>query len=194
MRPVGVIGVIAAAALIGCGGGDSKPRTSGTDGQGRATTTAPKPRAAAPQPRLSASRPCPNARGFTCSALDVALDHSGRTAGTLRLPVATADNADAPNGVLVVLTGGPGQGGVASVSRVRARMRAVLRRYRLVMLDQRGTGEGALRCPALQRAMGTSDLTVPPPGAVEACAGEIGSRRRFYSTADTVADLDALRV
>jgi pimeloyl-ACP methyl ester carboxylesterase len=186
MRLVGVIGVIAAAALIGCGGGGAT--------RPDATTSAPAPTPAAPKARLAASRPCPDAGGFTCSTLDVPVDHSGRTAGTLHLSVAAADNVDAPRGVLVVLTGGPGQGGVAFVSRVRARMRAVLRRYRLVMLDQRGTGAHALRCPALQRAMGTSDLTVPPRGAVEACARKLGERRRFYSTSDTVADLEALRV
>jgi pimeloyl-ACP methyl ester carboxylesterase len=95
--------------------------------------------------------------------------------------------------VLVDLTGGPGQGGVAFVARTRVRMRALLRDYRLVMLDQRGTGAGALRCPALQRAMGSSDLTVPPPGSVEACARSLGPNRRYYATADTVADLEALR-
>ena len=95
--------------------------------------------------------------------------------------------------MLLALTGGPGQGGVAFVPRARQRMRRLLHDYRLVMLDQRGTGAGALRCPALQRAMGTSDLTVPPRGTVEACAQALGPRRRFYSTADTVADLDALR-
>jgi pimeloyl-ACP methyl ester carboxylesterase len=73
-------------------------------------------------------------------------------------------------------------------------MRALLHDYRLVMFDQRGTGAAALRCPALQRAVGTSDLTVPPPGSVEACARTLGPQRRFYSTADTVADLEALRV
>jgi pimeloyl-ACP methyl ester carboxylesterase len=73
-------------------------------------------------------------------------------------------------------------------------MRALLHDYRLVMFDQRGTGAAALRCPALQRAVGTSDLTVPPPGSVEACARALGPQRRFYSTADTVADLEALRV
>ena len=185
MRRVGVIGVVVAAALIGCGGGGAKSHTTQTEARQRAAT---------PAPRLDAARPCPRAVGFTCSELEVPLDHSGRTAGTLRLPVAADDNADAPSGVLVVLTGGPGQGGVAFVSRVRARMRAVLGRYRLVMLDQRGTGADALSCPALQRAMGTSDLTVPPPGAVEACARKLGPERRFYSTADTVADLEALRV
>jgi pimeloyl-ACP methyl ester carboxylesterase len=62
-----------------------------------------------------------------------------------------------------------------------------------VKLDQRGTGAGALRCPKLQRAVGSSDVTVPPPGALRACARRIGPRRRFFTTAATVADLDALR-
>ena len=35
------------------------------------------------------------------------------------------------------------------------------RAYRIVVLDQRGTGQTALDCPPLQRAMGFSDLTPP---------------------------------
>jgi pimeloyl-ACP methyl ester carboxylesterase len=66
--------------------------------------------------------------------------------------------------------------------------------YRLVLLDQRGTGTAALRCPALQRQMGSTDLTVPTRAAVTACAQAIGPRRRFFSTADTVEDVEALRV
>ena len=62
------------------------------------------------------------------------------------------------------------------------------------MFDQRGTGAGALDCPALQRQMGASDLTVPSPAAVRSCAAAIGPDRRFYATADTVADIEALRV
>jgi len=61
------------------------------------------------------------------------------------------------------------------------------------MLDQRGTGAGALRCPALQAEMGTSDLAQPTRAAVTACAAAIGKRRAFYGTDDVVADLDALR-
>jgi pimeloyl-ACP methyl ester carboxylesterase len=190
MRRAGVLALVA-AVLAGCGGAGKSSPTASTP---RSPTAAAKPRSPAPKPRLSHARPCPHVRGFTCSSLTVPLDWSGRGEETLRLPVAAADNADAARGVLVVLTGGPGQGGVDFVSRVRARMRALLRSYRLVMFDQRGTGEGALRCPALQRAMGTSDLTVPPRGSVEACARALGPRRRYYSTADTVADLEALRI
>jgi pimeloyl-ACP methyl ester carboxylesterase len=180
------VAVIALACALGaCGGGSGSTATTT-----RAKTTAA---ARAPSPRLERARPCPNASGFTCSSLSVPLDHSSGAPGRLRLAVAAADNAGAARGVLVVLTGGPGQGGVDFVPRVRARMRPVLRQYRLVMFDQRGTGSAALRCPALQRAVGTSDLTVPPRGAVEACAERLGPERRYYSTADTVADLEALR-
>ena len=61
------------------------------------------------------------------------------------------------------------------------------------MFDQRGTGAGALDCPALQRQMGASDLTVPAAAAVRSCAAVIGPDRRLYATADTVADIDSLR-
>src|SRR5690242_5556981 len=190
MRRVALIAV--ALAVAACGGG-------GAGGDTARSTSAParaaqQPPPAGPPPRLTVSHPCDNAKGFTCSTILVPLDHSGRTPGDLRLAVAAADNADAPKGVLVALTGGPGQGGVDFVPRARVRMRALLHDYRLVMFDQRGTGAAALRCPALQRAVGTSDLTVPPPGSVEACARTLGPQRRYYSTADTVADLEALRV
>jgi pimeloyl-ACP methyl ester carboxylesterase len=66
--------------------------------------------------------------------------------------------------------------------------------YRLVMFDQRGTGRlGAIRCPALQAAVGSSDVAVPPAAAVRQCADSIGPHRRFYSPAETVADIDMLR-
>jgi pimeloyl-ACP methyl ester carboxylesterase len=123
----------------------------------------------------------------------VPLDHFGGLPGRLSLHVAVSGPARAPRGTLLFLTGGPGEAGVAFMPKVRARLGAALRGYRLVMLDQRGTGAGALRCPALQRAAGASDLAVPPLSAVRSCAAAVGPRRRFFTTRDTVADLDALR-
>ena len=126
--------------------------------------------------------------------LTVPLDHSGHVPGTLRLQVAAGNNTGAPRGVLLFLTGGPGQPGVPFVPRIRSRLAPLFRDYRLVMFDQRGTGQfGAINCPALQQAVGSSDITVPPPAAVRECARSIGPNRRFYSTRDTVADIDALR-
>src|SRR5436190_16567711 len=142
---------------------------------------------------LTNGHACPNAVGYTCSTLDVPLDHAGRVPGTLHLTVAVSDNKEASRGVLLLITGGPGQPGVPLLPRVPRIVGAELGDYRLVMYDQRGTGAGALSCGALQAAMGTSDLYPPPASAVRACATKIGARRQFFGTDDVVADMEALR-
>lgn len=142
---------------------------------------------------LSGAAACPGLDGYTCATLSVPLDHGGRVPGLLGLKVAMADNVKAPKGVLLFLTGGPGQPGVPFVDRLSKKLAPVLKDYRLVMVDQRGTGAGALQCPQLQREMGSSDLTPPTARAVTDCAAAIGPDRRFYGTSDTVADLELLR-
>jgi pimeloyl-ACP methyl ester carboxylesterase len=142
---------------------------------------------------LRAPHPCPKLDGFTCSTLRVPLDHTRPAGRSLDLAVAAADNTDAPRGVLLFLTGGPGQPGIPFVRKTEATLAPVLDDYRLVMVDQRGTGANALVCPHLQRQLGASDLFVPTGEAVRECADRVGADRRFYSTADTVADLDLLR-
>jgi len=145
------------------------------------------PRMPQPQPAgLLGVRPCPGITGFSCGSLSVRLDPSGGAPGRLSLRVAVADVAAAPRGVLLFLTGGPGEPGISFVPRIVGRLGPALRGYRLVMLDQRGTGAGALDCPALQRQMGASDLTVPAAAAVRSCAAAIGPDRRYFATADTV--------
>jgi pimeloyl-ACP methyl ester carboxylesterase len=135
---------------------------------------------------------CPDAAGFTCSTLTVPLDRTGKVGGTLSLRVAVQD-VPARRGILVFLTGGPGQPGEPLATRVTSGLGTVTAGYRIVMFDQRGTGPGALHCPALQSEMGSSDLALPTKGAVVGCAKAIGPKRRFYGTADTVEDLEGLR-
>ena len=145
-------------------------------------------------PALREPAPCPGSPGFTCSTLDVPLDHSGRRPGTLHLRVAVADNVRAPRGVLLVIAGGPGQPATPIAARFAERALAAERQaYRIVVYDQRGTGAGALACGALQSAMGSSDLVPPPASAVRACARKLGARRQFFGTDDVVADMEALR-
>jgi pimeloyl-ACP methyl ester carboxylesterase len=134
--------------------------------------------------------PCPRDSGFRCSWLRVPLDRSGGTAGTVRLRYAVSRR---PRGgpVLLALTGGPGQPGVHFAQSYASSLHPMLSRYRLAVLDQRGTGaSGVLRCPAVQRLRA---LDPYGPATVGACAARIGSRRAFYTTADTVLDIDALR-
>ncbi|MDG4821385.1 alpha/beta hydrolase [Asanoa sp. WMMD1127] len=144
-------------------------------------------------PRLTNSRPCPAVTDFTCSDLIVPLDRSRRVRGDLTLNVAVAGNTTAPRGTLLFLTGGPGQPGVSFVPTIRQRLAPLLDDYRLVMIDQRGTGPNGIDCPKLQAEVGSSDITAPSPGAVQECADLLGSTRNFYTTADTVADLEDLR-
>ncbi|MFI9100517.1 alpha/beta fold hydrolase [Streptomyces fildesensis] len=142
---------------------------------------------------LTGQAPCPGQESFTCATLAVPLDHSGRTHGTLALSVAMTGNTRAPKGDLIFLAGGPGQPGVPLMTRIAGIMAPALGQYRMIMIDQRGTGAGALQCPQLQKEMGSSDLTPPTPQAVKDCAAAIGPDRRYFSTADTVGDLDLLR-
>ncbi|MER7170415.1 alpha/beta hydrolase [Streptomyces mesophilus] len=144
-------------------------------------------------PRLVDPRPCPGLTDVTCSDLVVPLDRTGKRPGTLKLQVAAADNTDAPRGVLLLLTGGPGQPGVTYYQSLAARLPNVVKQYRLVMIDQRGTGGTAIDCPTLQKEVGGSDTTAPSGAAVEECAQLLGATRNFYRTADTVADFEDLR-
>jgi pimeloyl-ACP methyl ester carboxylesterase len=123
----------------------------------------------------------------------VPLDWAGQARGTLKLKVGMQNDTRAPRGVLLFLTGGPGQPGVPFIAHVHRLFESVFSGYRLVMIDQRGTGGGALRCPALQAAAGSSDTAIVPARIVTACARSIGPKRRFFTTPETVRDLDALR-
>ncbi|MFJ8624602.1 alpha/beta fold hydrolase [Kitasatospora sp. NPDC093550] len=142
---------------------------------------------------ITGQAPCQGMPEYTCGTLTVPLDHSGAVPGTLQLDVAMTGNADAPEGDLLFLTGGPGQPGLPLFQRIATRLAPLLKDYRLVMYDQRGTGQRALQCPGLQEDMGSSDLTPPRKQSIADCAAALGPNARFYSTADTVADMDRLR-
>jgi pimeloyl-ACP methyl ester carboxylesterase len=131
-------------------------------------------------------------RGFECTRLHVPLDRSGAMPGTVSIRVAR--QARAPRhgrGVLLALAGGPGQGAVPFARAYEQTLAPALRTRRLVVIDQRGTGaSGVLRCPALQRTR----ALVPDYQALSArCARHLGPRRDFYSTTDSVDDIEALR-
>jgi pimeloyl-ACP methyl ester carboxylesterase len=210
--------IVLALLAAGCGGGHAAVRASGTatatpargtirmcsppkasaspeTGSQGATTSAPDCRATAvPVPAATTPavlKTCPHIAHALCGTLDVPLDRSGTTAGTLHLPYAVTGPAGAP--VLVLLSGGPGQPGLPFLTTFDRHLGAAAKRVRLAVIDQRGTGKAALRCPALQEQMGASDLTPPTEAAVSACASAIGDARRFYTTTDTVQDLDRLR-
>src|SRR5256714_2987537 len=144
-------------------------------------------------PTLTDATPCPDVADFTCAYLTVPLDHRGTVPGRLRLRVAVAGNTNAPRGVLLVLTGGPGEPGASLAGEILPSLAALRTDYRVVLVDQRGTGAGALDCPRLQAEVGSSDALPPSAGAGTECAAAIGDNPHFATTGDTVADLDDLR-
>lgn len=152
-----------------------------------AATTALVLAAALPAAATADAPACPE--DARCLTVTVPLDRTGAVPGTLTLPV-VVEAGDGP--VLLVLGGGPGQAMTADAATAIAVFGAYAPGHRIAVLDQRGTGAGAIRCPALQRA-GLSDLTVAPQGAAAACGAHLGVRRHVYATTETVADLDAVR-
>lgn len=178
--------LIACCVAAGCGGGATTPRTTTT------TAAAAAPNAPA---RLRSATGCGAPSTFRCLAYTVPLHRRGphiRDGRSLTLRVAV-QKAPGPKGDLLLLSGGPGQPGIPFAARMEERLRGAIDGYRLVFVDQRGTGANALRCPALQREVGTSDVAAPSERAVVACARSLGDARDAYATADTVPDLDALR-
>ncbi|MFC7216575.1 alpha/beta fold hydrolase [Streptomyces polyrhachis] len=176
--------VLALAAAGGC----SPEEDTGAPRPRPAPVSAPAP--AAERPLLTPAAPCPDLGPFHCATLNVPYDHSGARPGTLGLSVAMTDNADAPKGVLLFLAGGPGQPGLPIAGEVAGLLAPLLDDHRLVVLDQRGTGAGALRCELQDSVFGPGR---PSATAVTRCAEAVGAVGRYYGTADTVADLELLR-
>jgi pimeloyl-ACP methyl ester carboxylesterase len=89
------------------------------------------------------------------------------------------------------LAGGPGQAATPFAEGTAYAFRRALRGREVVTFDQRGIGgSGLIRCPTLE-ALGEQTLRVA--GATADCADTLGPRRAFYTTRDSVEDLEAVR-
>jgi pimeloyl-ACP methyl ester carboxylesterase len=150
------------------------------------------PAATGPAPARAAQLPrCKGQSDFSCGVLQVPLDRSGQVPGSVPLHYAIQARHRPGQPILIALSGGPGQSSIDAAGALAVTFGPALRRYRLVVLDQRGTGKSAvINCPNVQRLR---SLDAFLPQALAACAQRIGPRRAFFSTSDTVADLDALR-
>jgi pimeloyl-ACP methyl ester carboxylesterase len=135
-----------------------------------------------------AAAACPS--HATCTTVTVPLDRSGAVAGSVRLAVARTGPAKPKKAPVFALTGGPGQGARGFINAYRAELgEKVVRERGLVAFDSRGSGDsGAINCPAMQKAPVPRDTA-----AAEACANQLGERRRFYSIIDQAEDVEAVR-
>jgi pimeloyl-ACP methyl ester carboxylesterase len=129
--------------------------------------------------------------GFQCARVSVPLDHSGAVPGRVSLFVKRIRAREQPRrGAVFALAGGPGESATASFGAGSLGLLEPAYRNRdLILFDQRGTGRsGLLRCRALERAS-----LLRSESAAGTCARRLGARRFFYTSRDSVADLEAIR-
>jgi pimeloyl-ACP methyl ester carboxylesterase len=145
--------------------------------------------AAAAQAQI-AWQPCGDSNNVACAHLTVPVDPSGAIPGEITLamrrhlaPVAESKDA------VIALAGGPGQSAIPFMSDFGETLGPIASTRDVIVFDQRGTGlSHPLSCAAFEHVK--RGLT---PAAVRICAGQIGQTRGLYTTADTVADIEAIR-
>jgi pimeloyl-ACP methyl ester carboxylesterase len=126
--------------------------------------------------------------------LPVPLDHGDPASATLDLAYARFPAKGTSRGTILFLAGGPGEAAVRDARAIADGLLRPLRRsYDILVVDQRGAGRSSpLSCPSLRRA--EDDTTLDDiAAAVSACGERLGAKRRFFSTYETVRDLEDLR-
>ena len=120
------------------------------------------------------------------------LDRSGTVPGTVRLHIRKVEAyGDVPRSAILALSGGPGQATSPFTDQIAYLFRRPLRDRDLIVFDQRGTGRsGLIRCPTLE---GLGARLFQVAGAAADCAATLGPKRAFYTTPDSVDDIEAIR-
>ncbi len=145
--------------------------------------------AAAAQAQI-AWTPCGDSNQVACGHLTVPLDPGNLSDGTIVLAMRrhlapTGQSKDA----VIALAGGPGQAAIPFMEDFTELLGPIVSTRDLIVFDQRGTGlSHPLSCPAFEHLSGDS-----PPNAIAICAGQLGPTRGLYTTAETVADIEAIR-
>ncbi|MBI4898249.1 MAG: alpha/beta hydrolase [Actinobacteria bacterium] len=129
-----------------------------------------------------------------CARFTLPADRTGAVAGETHVQVYKAGATEGPRlGTLVVIAGGPGQSSLMMIDYM-LQLFPGANRYDLLAIDQRGTGlSEPLNCSLIERgiAVGGSDPAKDWP--VTQCADALGAARAGYDTAESVADIEAVR-
>jgi pimeloyl-ACP methyl ester carboxylesterase len=132
--------------------------------------------------------PCGDSNNFACGHLTVPLDPTGRTRGTLTLAM-RRHRAPVEGGAsaVIALAGGPGQAAIPLTEAFLELLGPITATRDLIAFDQRGTGlSHPLAChPSRHRTS--------PGQAIVRCAQGLGAARAFFTTPDSVADIEAIR-
>jgi pimeloyl-ACP methyl ester carboxylesterase len=143
-----------------------------------------------PPPEQTVFRPCGKQSIARCGHVLVPLDRPAATSA-VSLSVRRAKLPGPRRGTVFALAGGPGQAANPFADGTAYAFRRALQGREVVTFDQRGIGgSGLLRCPTL---LAIGDQTQRIAGAVADCADTLGPRRSFYTTRDSVEDLEAVR-
>ena len=144
-----------------------------------------------------------------CGSVSVPVDRAAPRGARIDLAVARASRAksDQRIGSLLVNPGGPGASGLDIVGYIASHLpSAITDRFDVVAWDPRGSGKSApVNCgneldgrfavdTAPDDAAELTALEAAAKQFVDACVQHSGGRLRHISTADTVADLDNLRI
>lgn len=129
-----------------------------------------------------------------CARLTLPADRTGFVAGDTHVQIYKAGATEGPRlGTLVVIAGGPGQSSLGMIDYMLALFPGA-NRYDLVAIDQRGTGlSEPLNCPLLERGMAAGGSDPARDWPVTQCADALGAARAGYDTAESVADIEAVR-
>jgi len=149
-----------------------------------AASALPAPAAAASSARFHR---CSGRPDVQCGRVVVPFDQTGVVRGALSLHVERMHTHGSAKGAMIALAGGPGQAATPFLGDFRVTLDAALHGRDLVVFDQRGTGlSGELSC----RGLGSHKL---PDLGVGRCAARLGSIRGFFSTSESVSDIEAVR-
>ncbi|NYZ61842.1 alpha/beta hydrolase [Luteimonas deserti] len=140
-----------------------------------------------------------------CATFEVPEDPAAPDGRHIALNIAWLP-ADATDGgaedPVFFLAGGPGQAATETAAHINGALREVRRQRDILLVDQRGTGgSNPLDCvDAEGEALALDPLTVPDDAEVDAfvrrCLAGLSGRAdpRFYTTANAIRDLDAVRI
>lgn len=133
---------------------------------------------------------CHEDYALACGHLAVPLSPTGAAQGTLTLTLRRRRaTVGEPHSAVIALAGGPGQAAIPFTEAFAELLGPVIATRDLIVFDQRGTGlSSPLRCAAFKEG---EELSAQ---VVKRCAEQIGERRGFYTTQETVADIEAIRV
>jgi pimeloyl-ACP methyl ester carboxylesterase len=134
--------------------------------------------------------PCGNSNEYACGHLTVPLDPVGSAPGSITLAMRRhRASVGEAHEAIIALAGGPGQAALPFAEDFAHLLGPIAATRDLIVFDQRGIGlSHPLSCHRFE-------LNTGGPGGqqISECAAQLGPERSDYTTADTVADIEAIR-